>query len=221
MVHFIFFSFSRNSKMLLFYFFSISIVFLVFRFNNVLTCRGCRSPTSFRLAVKYWAGWRWGSASFLTIHNLTFGLCGWLSERSSISYLVKDKDFCSRRFCHHSCPCLCFRSRSGVGVHNALCHWSYFVQDIGPHLTGTKVSTCRKNRSLIIHNFPLFKNIPHFLIPCPFFYLPTFCNSPFNHPEFRPPSPSVFTTFLFLFRLLLGLLSMFNSSLFSPSGSSF
>lgn len=138
--------------------------------------------------------------------NLKSNYWSCLPERSSISYSVKDKDFCPHRFFHLSCPCLCFRSRSGLGVNHALCHWSYFVQDVGPHLTSTKVSTCSINLSLIIHNFPEFKNIPHFLIPCPLFYLPTFCNSLFNHPEspvlnficFRSSPPFYSCSFSFL-----------------------
>lgn len=51
---------------------------------------------------------------------------------------------------------LCFRGRVRLRVHNALCHRSHFVQDIGHHLTSTYVSTSNASHS------------------CPFVYLSTF-----------------------------------------------
>lgn len=119
-------------------------------------------------------------------------------------------------FVNRSCLYLCFRSRRGLGVDHALCHWGYFVQDVGSHLTGTKVSTRSINHSLIIHNFLEFKNIPTFIPHSMSFLLPH-CSSqqsPPVIPRFRFHIYfSIFTTFLFPFHLLLSLLSMFNSSL--------
>lgn len=51
---------------------------------------------------------------------------------------------------------VCFRGRDRLRVHNALCHRSHFVQDIGHHLTSTYVSTSYTS---------------HY---CPFLYLSTF-----------------------------------------------
>lgn len=140
--------------------------------------------------------------------------------RSVIWYSCSDKKISfPRPFFHQSCLYLCFRSWSRLGIDHALCHWGYFVQDVGPHLTGTKVSTCSINPRLIIHNFQQFKNIPTFIPRSMsfFFYLPTFSTSLFNHlasPQVRFYIYfSIFAIFLFLFPLLLSLLSMSNSSL--------
>lgn len=66
---------------------------------------------------------------------------------------------------------LCFRDR--FRVYNVLRHRSHLVQDVGCHLTSTKVSTSHKIRWLIIHHFK--KHFKVYLVfssfSCPFFYL--------------------------------------------------
>lgn len=111
--------------------------------------------------------WQWSGSSLETRVDVwvTLPLCftnqksrcrSRLSERSWITYSVKDKGLCPRDFFHPLCPRLCFRCRSRLGVNHALCHRGDFVQDVGPHLTGTKVSTRSINHSPKIHHFPEF-----------------------------------------------------------------
>lgn len=52
--------------------------------------------------------------------------------------------------------CLCFRDGDGLRVYSVLCHWSHLVQDIGCHLTCTKVSTSYLIFRLIITIFNVF-----------------------------------------------------------------
>lgn len=116
--------------------------------------------------------------------------------RSVIWYSCSDKKISfPRPFFHQSCLYLCFRSWSRLGIDHALCHWGYFVQDVGPHLTGTKVSTCSINPRLIIHNFQQFKNIPTFIPRSMSFFLPPYIFYQSLQPPRIPPSQILYIFF--------------------------
>ena len=93
---------------------------------------------------------------------------------------------------------LCFRGRSGVRNTDVLRHRSHPVQDVGRHLTCTKVSTSRVIYCLF--HFIFFSS------PCPFLYLPASLfidtsSDNFSSPLYLFSSRSRYT-FLFLSLLL-------------------